>query len=171
MNRAEDLLNSPLDSLGWYNVTGQPVCEKLEPRYLRLLNSVNPSRAGAYILNDFVTGQFYRGSVLGLGEWGGPTVVAEAIFLIKNPWAKSEIETSYGFGERNGMFEYNDIVMAGRVTTEGLYLLRPVIRTFQRKLSRKLTQVLQVVDANQIANYQTYVEERSRIRMSQVVRV
>lgn len=151
------MLALPPDSPEWYRYLGLPICEQFEPRHLRVLNHP-PSTTGEIRdpSDNYLLAQYYRGKVLGLKDWDGPSEnkTQSLVFLVKHPYVDLAAGNRRGLGETNALIIHDRYAFAAITFPDHVYVGRPVLKLFQQTLFNKFNGSLSKVDLNRVPVYQ-----------------
>lgn len=155
MRAARELLTMPINSPEWDEVLGLPICDQLEPRFLRVLHK--PTLTDGTILDPsdgYTLARWYRGSVVGLNAWGGPSLIDGAKFLVKHPDVNLAVGNRKGLGETNGLLEVDGLMFALITDRERVFAGRPIMPIFQTTLLQKFRDSLSGVKEGVVSRYQ-----------------
>ncbi len=154
MKDALDLISRPYDENTWYPLLGLPICDRLEPRFMQVLNHVTSDTGQIIDSRDgYTLARWFRGKVTGLDQWGGPYKLNDAKFLIKHPNVDLAAGNRRGLGETNGILEAEGIVFALIPDRESVFAGRPLMPLFQNRILQGMRYSLQMTRPELIKPY------------------
>jgi len=126
-----------------------PTCPNLELNFMNISSDGESNKAGVVMLEDTVVlAELRRAEILGIDIWTDSTEeVMNGLVLVKNPRSIRQIN-GFNYGVKNALCEHKNVLYAGKIIEETVYIRRPILPDCQERLGGYLSRLISRIDVS-----------------------